>query len=106
MRSSPDTGITEHSFHGITPSQKKGESVTYVSGTICYLCVESLMQISPHQSVDLLISVAKPIRQEKKPILYPTVLLTTLGIGSTQKTPKGNHLLRTKQPPRPEKDLH
>src|SRR6267142_4087300 len=37
------SSITEHSFHGITPSQKKGESVTYVSGTIGHLCVGSLI---------------------------------------------------------------
>src|SRR6202021_998377 len=34
--------MTEHSFHGIHfPPPQKGESVTYVSGTICYLCVGS-----------------------------------------------------------------
>ena len=37
------TGQAEHSFHGITSSPKKGKSVTYVSGTICYLCVGSLI---------------------------------------------------------------
>jgi len=34
--------MTEHSFHGIHFLLKKGESVTYVSGTFCYLCVGSL----------------------------------------------------------------
>src|ERR1700687_92693 len=37
------SSITEHSFHGITPPPlKKGKSVTYVSGTICHLCLRSL----------------------------------------------------------------
>src|SRR6266567_7608477 len=38
MRSS----ITEHSFHGIDTSRSKAESVTYVSGTPCYLCLGPL----------------------------------------------------------------
>jgi hypothetical protein len=36
------SSITEHSFHGITPSQKTGGSVTRVSGTMCYLCLRPL----------------------------------------------------------------
>ena len=36
------SSITEHSFHGITSSLKKGKSVAYVSGTICYLCLRPL----------------------------------------------------------------
>src|ERR1700739_2911597 len=37
MRSS----ITELSFHGIPlPPPSRGKSVTHVSGTFCYLCVE------------------------------------------------------------------
>src|ERR1700688_5024268 len=36
------SSITEHSFQGITPSPLKGESVTYVSGTMCYLCLRPL----------------------------------------------------------------
>jgi len=36
------SSMTEHSFHGIHFLPKKRESVTYVSGTICYLCVGSL----------------------------------------------------------------
>src|SRR5262250_1010637 len=36
------SSITEHSFHGIdTPGAKPG-SVTHVSGTLCYLCLEPL----------------------------------------------------------------
>src|SRR6266481_3717423 len=39
------SSITEHSFQGITPSlKKKRESVTYVFGTICHLCLESLTE--------------------------------------------------------------
>jgi len=34
--------MIEHSFHGIISSAKKGESVTHVSGTICFLGVGSL----------------------------------------------------------------
>src|SRR5215472_6895093 len=33
------SSITEHSFQGIHFLLKKGESVTYVSGTMCYLCL-------------------------------------------------------------------
>jgi len=37
------SSMTEHSSHGIHfPPQEKGESVTYVSGTICYRCLGSL----------------------------------------------------------------
>src|SRR6266404_4549672 len=40
------SSITEHSFQGITPSlKKKRESVTYVFGTICHLCLESLIPL-------------------------------------------------------------
>src|ERR1700719_3668887 len=37
------SSITEHSFQGIIPSPLRGESVTYVSGTMCYLCLRSLI---------------------------------------------------------------
>src|ERR1700722_17188994 len=37
------SSITEHSFQGITPSPLRGESVTYVSGTMCYLCLRPLI---------------------------------------------------------------
>ncbi len=40
------SSITEHSFQGITPSQKKGESVSCVSGTIRHLCVGSRIAFS------------------------------------------------------------
>src|ERR1700730_17697794 len=36
------SSITEHSFQGIIPSPLRGESVTYVSGTMCYLCLRPL----------------------------------------------------------------
>ena len=36
------SSIAEHSFQGITPSSLEEESVTHVSGTMCYLCVEPL----------------------------------------------------------------
>src|SRR5438552_18856407 len=36
------SSITEHSFHGIDTSRSKAESVTYVSGTLCYLCLGPL----------------------------------------------------------------
>src|SRR5438034_8855722 len=32
------SSIAEHSFHGILAPSPKGESVTHVSGTMCYLC--------------------------------------------------------------------
>src|SRR6516165_5915135 len=41
------SSITEHSFQGIHFLLKKGESVTYVSGTFCYLCVGSLTGSNP-----------------------------------------------------------
>src|SRR6266478_632161 len=44
--SSPGASITEHSFHGIPTSSQKGRSVTHVSGTMCYLCVGSLIPLS------------------------------------------------------------
>src|SRR3984893_7430335 len=37
------SSITEHSFQGIIPSPLRGESVTYVSGTMCYLCLRPLI---------------------------------------------------------------
>src|SRR5215467_12716598 len=39
------SSMTEHSFQGITPSQKTGGSVTYVSGTMCYLCLRPLKSL-------------------------------------------------------------
>src|SRR5208337_4733528 len=43
------SSITEHSFHGIHSFlPKRGKSVTYVSGTICHLCVGSLTLIAKH----------------------------------------------------------
>src|ERR1700733_2636568 len=36
------SSITEHSFQGIAPSPLRRESVTYVSGTMCYLCLRPL----------------------------------------------------------------
>src|SRR5580693_806844 len=36
------SSITEHSFQGITPSSLEEESVTHVSGTKRYLCLEPL----------------------------------------------------------------
>src|ERR1700719_4201047 len=36
------SSMTEHSFHGIHFLPKKRGSVTYVSGTICCLCLGSL----------------------------------------------------------------
>src|SRR5579859_1640825 len=38
------SSMTEHSFHGIHFLPERGASVTYVSGTICYLCLGSLTQ--------------------------------------------------------------
>src|ERR1700733_157450 len=49
------SSITEHSFQGITPSPLRGESVTYVSGTMCYLCLRSLTL-----NADFGIAVKKP----------------------------------------------
>jgi hypothetical protein len=49
MRSS----ITELSFHGIPlPPPSRGKSVTHVSGTFCYLCVE------PHTINGFLLQIA------------------------------------------------
>jgi hypothetical protein len=42
------SSITEHSFHGMHSLPEKGKSVTYVSGTICYLCLGSLTLFSIH----------------------------------------------------------
>src|SRR5580658_6153678 len=39
------SSITEHSFQGITTSPLRGESVTYVSGTMCYLCLRPLIRV-------------------------------------------------------------
>src|ERR1700729_1019479 len=39
------SSITEHSFQGIAPSPLRRESVTYVSGTMCYLCLRPLSSI-------------------------------------------------------------
>ena len=36
------SSITEHSFQGIAPSPFTGKSVTYVSGTVRYLCLRPL----------------------------------------------------------------
>src|SRR5580704_394645 len=36
------SSITEHSFQGIV-SSPRGGSVTHVSGTMCYLCLRSLI---------------------------------------------------------------
>src|SRR6516225_10108203 len=36
------SSITEHSFQGIITPSPEGESVTYVSGTMCYLCLGPL----------------------------------------------------------------
>src|SRR5215471_19126175 len=41
------SSMTEHSFQGITPSQKTGGSVTHVSGTMCYLCLRPLSPVRP-----------------------------------------------------------
>src|SRR6516164_7124530 len=38
------SSITEHSFHGIHTSPKRGKGVTHVSGTICHLCLGPLIQ--------------------------------------------------------------
>src|ERR1700723_3312767 len=37
------SSIPEHSFQGIAPSPLRGESVPYVSGTMCYLCLRPLI---------------------------------------------------------------
>src|SRR5262245_39135859 len=37
------SSITEHSFQGIITPSPEGESVTYVSGTMCYLCLRPLI---------------------------------------------------------------
>src|ERR1700731_2722369 len=72
--------MTEHSFHGIHfPPPQKGESVTYVSGTICYLCVGSFIQIlakSPgHRGLPKGLKLASPARVALKthatPLLQP-----------------------------------
>src|SRR6202046_1964469 len=36
------SSVTEHSFQGTSPSRLREESVTYVSGTKCYLCLRPL----------------------------------------------------------------
>jgi hypothetical protein len=55
--------MTEHSFHGIHSLPERGKSVTYVSGTICYLCLRSL--IDPFQlanTLNLLHRRSTPVR--------------------------------------------
>src|ERR1700693_4080112 len=52
------SSITEHSFQGIIPSPLRGESVTYVSGTMCYLCLRPLTK-------ELALVSAKPSRTQK-----------------------------------------
>src|ERR1700675_4953467 len=44
------SSITEHSFQGIIPSPLRGESVTYVSGTMCYLCLRPLTPVNTRGS--------------------------------------------------------
>ena len=39
------SSIAEHSFHGILAPSPKGESVTHVSGTMCYLCLRPLSRL-------------------------------------------------------------
>src|ERR1700676_1012844 len=46
------SSITEHSFQGIIPSPLRGESVTYVSGTMCYLCLRPLKPQLCQQSLE------------------------------------------------------
>src|SRR6266705_2763262 len=45
------SSMTEHSFQGIASSPKRRKSVTYVFGTICYLCLGS---VSLQASTDVL----------------------------------------------------
>src|SRR5215470_18366749 len=40
------SSIAEHSFQGIIPSLPEGGSVTYVFGTMCYLCSRPLILVS------------------------------------------------------------
>src|ERR1700730_8808650 len=43
------SSITEQSLHGINTSSQKRKSVTYVSGTFCYLCLRSVSYCNaPH----------------------------------------------------------
>src|SRR6202140_1711462 len=58
------SSITEHSFQGIAPSPLRGESVTYVSGTMCYLCLRPLTKRVA------LISL-QPTRVQKDTFLHP-----------------------------------
>src|SRR6267142_3243791 len=68
--SSSLSSITEHSFHGITPSlKKKGESVTYVSGTICHLCLESLINHLPAICVPWSAAPQSILRRRKRSCL-------------------------------------
>src|SRR6516162_4747739 len=39
------SSITEHSFQGIITPSPEGESVTYVSGTMCYPCLRPLISL-------------------------------------------------------------
>jgi len=47
------SSVTEHSFQGITPSLKRGGSVTYVSGTNCHLCLRPLKSPTQHRLQNL-----------------------------------------------------
>src|SRR5437016_5830990 len=58
------SSIAEHSFHGIDTSRSKAESVTYVSGTLCYLCLGPLTR----KALKALIFASLPYRL---PILPP-----------------------------------
>src|SRR5215472_12351864 len=41
------SSIAERSFHGIFTPSPEGESVTHVSGTMCYLCLRPLSKNGP-----------------------------------------------------------
>src|SRR6266567_1405544 len=65
------SSMTEHSFQGIQPSPKKGKSVTYVSGTICYLCVGSLTAPT-HQHVSIeWVAVCKERKRARRYFVWP-----------------------------------
>jgi hypothetical protein len=60
------SSITEHSFHGIDTSRPKAESVTYVSGTPCYLCLGPLKVVktsAPRLRVDQATGEVKTFKQ-------------------------------------------
>src|SRR6266851_9686487 len=70
------SSITEHSFQGITPSQKTGGSFTHVSGTMCYLCLRPLIIIylaQETQKIDLEKKMTMPLsgRQAESAELAP-----------------------------------